>query len=236
MPAKTKNPPKKSLQLEEETNKMENFVNQLKLQIEEERAKVNLTTGTRWAAAAEGPISKFDPHGTLAKNILRKKRSPRNTSTVETRVQAVNMDVESETFEREIYRPTEVIVEPQSGALWGEFTDTSLQSDQQGGALWNFPTQNKDSQESNLPPIGAGGSLWGPPPNEEDETRKFQEEVDRIRGITKKEDEPRIQNETKNEAINTSDIKREKLQPTAFTYFDKLYTKDILDDKRLIDQ
>ena len=287
-----KAPLKQSELLEKEAKEMESIMQMLRGQIDEERAKVQ-PKGPRWAAAAEGPIGKFDPHGPLARKILAKKkptqapaqtesgttathRSPRPKQTIE----HTKSDTETspppapKTFQT---RRVEVVVEPQGGKLWGNYCDSEVQPEEppKGGSLWGPPPDEaaeqakfkeevarlrgekttvssgsgagtttvssgadapKAEEESDLPPIGAGGALWGPPPDEIEEQMKFQRIVARMRG----EEVPQAAMPAHGDQVasetNAKLVERKKAPPTAFTYFDMLMNKDVLDGTRAIDQ
>jgi hypothetical protein len=202
-------PPKKAAhdRLESEVSEMESIMAMLRGQIDEERAKVQ-PNRTRWAAAADGPITKFDSHGELARKILSKKKpcsSAQNAAPASPRRPAL---------------PVEVTVEPQGGRLWGQYADSSLQpeSDESaGGSLWG----EHPNEEVNAP----GGALWGPPPDELEEQMKFQREVSRLRG----EPPPIARIESEDQGVGGTIVETRKKVPTGFTYFDFLVTRDILD-------
>ena len=294
MPPKRVPAKKQSELLEEETKKMENIMAMLRGQIEEERAKVQSTKGgTRWAAAAEGPIGKFDSHGALARQILSKKtakktseNSPSSRSKSEKASENAPVSpppaTSSSSLDASRAKRTkgnvEVVVEPQGGKLWGPYMDDEalkLQQQQGGGALWGnkksdsgaqpdeaprggslwgpppdesaerlkfqeevakFRGQGKTSTSScdddpNLPPIGAGGALWGPPPNEFEEQMKFQREVARLRGNTQL---PEPIKPTESEGTGANLVQKKNMDPSGFTYFDRLVTKNILDGTPVI--
>lgn len=125
----------------------------------------------------------------------------------------------------------EVIVEPQGGSLWGKYEEP--ETDLKGGKLWGEEIQINPQkvEEKELPPIGAGGSLWGPRINEEDERKKFQEEIWKVRGV----ESSKNASSTTSAGVSGQVIIKEKLPPQNFTYFYLLINKDILDDSRYID-
>jgi hypothetical protein len=205
--------------LESEANQMESIMAMLRSQIDEERAKVR-PAGSRWTAGAEGPIGKFDAHGDLARRILSKKRRPTAKDASPRRRPDSTIDV---------------VVEPQGGRLWGQFPDSSVQPDgpAHGGSLsCAMPDEAEDvtrvggndhEEEEEQPPTG--GALWGPPPDEAEEQLEFQREVARLRG----EPPAPAKVECEEQGVGGSIVERTRMPPTAFTYFDFLVTKDILD-------
>jgi hypothetical protein len=214
--------------LQSDVTEMESIMAMLRGQIDEERAKVQ-PNRPRWAAAAEGPITKFDAHGELARKILSKKKpaaqpapppqqSPRRPPAAESSPQ-----------------PIEVIVEPQCGKLWGQHTDAGLQpaaSAPPGGSLWGLPPDEEENARLFQEEVSAirgeqeekGGALWGPPPDELEEQMKFQREVARLRG----EPPPMPHVESDEQGVGGTIVAAKKTPPTAFTYFDYLVTRDIL--------
>lgn len=194
MPPKKAPQKKQSQILEEEANKMESIMAMLRGQIEEERAKVQpKSTGTRWAAAAAGPIGKFDSHGALARQILSKKQqkkpmSPNNSSPNSAKTSTPRSQSEKSATPTAITPPKqpkpsgkiEIVVEPQGGKLWGNYmADSSTQPDEgAGGALWGSRTTETSVQPDDQP---RGGSLWGPHPDEQAENLKFKQELQKIR-------------------------------------------------------
>ena len=91
--------------------------------------------------------------------------------------------------------------------------------------------ENKNNEENEfLPPIGSGGNLWGSPPNEEEESKKFQEAIKKIRG------EKINEIETNSIDIEVNNNLLKKKSPTMFTYFDSLFTKDIITDKSFLEK
>jgi hypothetical protein len=219
---------------------MESIMAMLRGQIDEERAKVQ-PNRSRWAAAAEGPISKFDAHGDLARKILAKKKPASSAA------QAPPKDASPRRVPTKatppIQSPIEIIVEPQAGKLWGQYTDSGLQPDDgepRGGSLWGAPPDEAENarlfqeqvaalrgeqEHEEEEPALSGGALWGPPPNEMEEQRKFQREVARFRG----EPPPIPIVESGQLGVGGTLIDKKKVPPTAFTYFDFLVTRDILD-------
>ena len=330
MPPKKVQAKKQSELLEEETRKMESIMSMLRGQIEEEKAKVQ-PKGSRWAAAAEGPMGKFDSHGKLARQILSKKQpknkgsdSSQSSTRPSARSQSERGDdtkpgskrnisaTSSSSLSSKYSRPPppkgkkekiEIVVEPQGGKLWGTYmadnstqpeegsggalwgnrtTDSSVQPDgpPTGGSLWGpHPDEQADSKsfqeelkrirstsrnststtattsttstttttssengninqntdDKDLPPIGAGGALWGPPPDEQLESQKFQREVARFRGEPVP---PPPEAKTENESISVGGnlVQKKNINPTGFTYFDRLVTKDILSGEPVIQQ
>jgi hypothetical protein len=245
--------------LEKETEKMEALMAMLRGQIDEERAKVQ-AAGPRWAAAAEGPMTKFDPHGPLARKILAKRQTPKSpTSDPPARVlrEAPRPKSGSSSAEPKQKGKVEIIVEPQAGKLWGNYADTAIEADGEGegGSLWGTApdeaeearkfqeeiarlrgrsqssTQGAEVEEPPLPPPGSGGALWGPPPNELEEQVKFQKEVARFRGEPQKVDSPMAEDQ----GVGGKIVEKKKKPPTGFTYFDKLVEKDILDGTSHLD-
>ncbi|KAH0789449.1 hypothetical protein GPJ56_006661 [Histomonas meleagridis] len=207
-------PPRKAKQsekLEKEANEMESIMAMLREQIDEERAKVQPKSGTRWAAAAEGPIGKIDTKGAFAKKLLSKKKTPPTQSPKKSpkksmipvrRIPKENHPQQPPEQPRKI----EIVVEPQGGKLWGNvMVDSEIQPDNttnQGGSLWGpHPDEKEEAkqfqeelkrirsdeqtknneEEEEIPPNGSGGALWGPHPDEKEETKQFQEELKRIR-------------------------------------------------------
>lgn len=289
MPPKkaTTNTRKKTVKdLENEASEMESCMEMLRKQIEEEREKVK---GPRWAAAAEGPISKFDPHGQLARKILSKKKEGGTQRREHSpRIQPPMTDPKnspprphSEITDPRIAnnvpppklqpRKIDIVVEPQGGALWGNYCDSSVQPDvdegsPKGGSLWgpppneaeesakfqeeisklrgeqsrsnkvdssNVPDEEPEPEpEPELPPSGGGGALWGPPPDEQEEQLKFQREVAKFRG----EPPPSFDVSVEDNGTAANLVSKNKMAPTAFTYFDKLVTRDILDGTPAIGQ
>jgi hypothetical protein len=210
---------------------MESIMAMLRGQIDEERAKVQ-PKAPRWAAAAEGPISKFDAHGDLARKILSKKKPASSAA------QTPPPERSSPRRTAVAPRPIEIVVEPQAGKLWGEYTDSGLQPDDgapRGGSLWGPPPNEEDNarlfqeevskiREEEGEPVLAGGALWGPPPDEVEEQMKFQREVARLRG----EPPPVETVESGEQGVGGTILDAKKKAPTAFTYFDFLVTRDIL--------
>jgi len=206
MPPK-KPAPKKSEVLEKEANKMEDLVKVLRGQIEEERAKVNL--GPRWAAAEEGPI-KIDPHGKFAKKILAKKK-PAPKAPPKEEIPEPPKPIPPEESVPQNPSPKkpkkiEVIVEKQAGALWGVNPEIRI-------------PQHEEEEEINEE---KGGLLWGSPPDETEESERFKKIVGKLRG-----EQP--ESVTQNTTSETGPEIKKKMEPTAFTYFDSLMNKNILD-------
>lgn len=318
MPPKKVPAKKQSEILEEEAKKMESIMSMLRGQIAEEKAKVQpKSNGPRWAAAAEGPIGKFDSHGKLARQILSKKpqknkgsessqsstrptpRSQSERADESTADRGKNVSATSSSSLSSKYRPPpqqktkkgniEIVVEPQGGKLWGNYmADSSTQPDNQsGGALWGNKTtdssvqpegpssggslwgphpdeqadkasfqeelkrirsssrnstattstendtKNDANENSDLPPIGAGGALWGPPPDEQLEQQKFQREIARFRGepIPPPEEQ---KTESESACVGGNIVQKKTINPSGFTYFDRLVTKDILSGEPVI--
>ena len=249
-------PPRKkssaTKQLETETEKMASVLKMLQSQIEEERAKVQPGNRPKWASAAEGPSGKFDPHGPLAKKILRQKRidAAKAKKAAESAEQAqpqepqpisapIVHEPEPEAIHSPRQRKIEVIVEPQGGKLWGQYADTSIGPEESGGSLWGpHPDEAMERaqfqeevaklrQESKQEEIPKGGALWGAPPDMEAETERFKREVAKIRGEEVEQKPP----ETASTAVESHLVQRlPPPPPTSFTYFDFLANKDILDD------
>ena len=183
MPPKSKIP-KRSKALEKDVNEMEAVMKMLRSQIDEERAKVQ--AGPHWAAGAEGPIHKFDPHSKFARNLISKKksgqtskpdssrsnRSEKTASRAEIQEKPVQPPPKEPDMPKDSVSPktrkVEIIVEPQRGALWGHNMEVGIgpNDDDEGGQGYG----------------GSGGALWGPPPDEAEERKKFQEELNKIRG------------------------------------------------------
>lgn len=324
MPPKKVPAKKQSEILEEEAKKMESIMSMLRGQIAEEKAKVQpKSNGSRWAAAAEGPMGKFDSHGKLARQILSKKppkskggdsqsparpppRSQSERADNSSAGTGRNTSTTSSSSLSSKYRPpppkgkkgnVEIVVEPQGGKLWGTYmadnstqpeegsggalwgnktTDSSVQPDgpSTGGSLWGpHPDEKEDSKsfqeelkrirsssrnstsastttsttttstesdikkndDQDLPPIGAGGALWGPPPDEQLEQQKFQREIARFRGEPVP---PPVESKAENESacVGGNIIQKKAINPTGFTYFDRLVTKDILSGEPVIQQ
>ncbi|KAK8870428.1 hypothetical protein M9Y10_008310 [Tritrichomonas musculus] len=324
MPPKKVPARKQSEILEEEAKKMESIMSMLRGQIEEERAKVQ-PSGQRWAAAAEGPMGRFDSHGKLARQILSKKppkkqgsessqsstRSTPRPQSEKTSESGGNGRVISTTSSSSLSAKTrkppttktkkgkiDVVVEPQGGKLWGTYmadssvqpdegsggalwgnrnTDTSVQPDgpPTGGSLWGpHPDEQADNlkfqeelqrirsssrnstktstatsaassststevktsnNDPDLPPIGAGGALWGPPPDEQLEQQKFQREIARFRGEPVPPP-PSAKVDNESTAVGGNLIQKKTINPSGFTYFDRLVTKDILSGEPVIQQ
>jgi hypothetical protein len=225
-----------SERLETEVTEMESIMAMLRGQFDDARAKVQ-PKGSRWAAAAEGPISKFDAHGELARKILAKKKPASS---------AAPTPPPSHPSPRSpaVLAPaaTEIVVEPQAGKLWGQYTDSGLQPDEdaaRGGSLWGASPNETDNArlfqeqlarirgqlEDEVEQAPAGGGLWGPHPDELEEQMKFQREVARLRG----EPPPIPIVESGEHGVGGTLVETKKKAPTAFTYFDFLVTRDILD-------
>ena len=177
MPPRTSKIPKKSKALEKDVNEMEELVKMLRSQIDEEKAKVN--KGHHWAAGAEGPITKFDPHSKFARNLIHKKKE-KNSSRSEKAETPKEEKAPAPPPEPKRVEPlppqqpkvnpgpkrrVEIIVEPQKGALWGHNSEIGVSPDDE--SLDEYPS---------------GGALWGPLPDEAEERKKFQEEINKIRG------------------------------------------------------
>ena len=183
MPPKSKIP-KRSKALEKDVNEMEAVMKMLRSQIDEERAKVQ--AGPHWAAGAEGPIHKFDPHSKFARNLISKKKSGQNSKLDSSRSnRSEKAPSKAENIEKPVQPPpkepnvpkdsvspktrkVEIIVEPQRGALWGHNMEVGIGAD--------------DDDENGGANGGGGGALWGPPPDEAEERKRFQEELNKIRG------------------------------------------------------
>jgi hypothetical protein len=219
--------------LQNDVTEMESIMAMLRGQIDEERAKVQ-PNRPRWAAAAEGPISKFDAHGELARKILSKKKP----SSAAGPAAALPRQSPRRAPAAAPPHSIEVIVEPQCGQLWGQHSDAGLQPDggPPGGSLWGLAPDEEENarlfQEevalirgADPQPEPAGGALWGPPPNELEEQMKFQREVARLRG----EPPPTPHIESGDQGVGGTIVAATKKPPTAFTYFDYLVTRDILD-------
>lgn len=261
MPAR-KAPPKRSEILEKEANQMESLMAMLRGQIDEERAKVKPKGQTHWVAAGDGPMGKVDPHGAFARKVLSKKKTPaapaQSDATKSPRAKPAPQKPVEQPQPAQPAQPTkrvEIVVEPQGGKLWGNYCDSSCQpqeDESQGGSLWGPPpdeaaeqrkfqeelarlrgeTVNTETREEDVPPIVAGGALWGAPPDEQEEQRKFQMAVAKLRGETI-QPEP-VENESNGVGANL--VERKKIEPTAFTYFDMLMNKDVMDGSRVVDK
>lgn len=175
----------------------------LRSQIDEERAKVN--NGPHWAAGAEGPITKFDPHSQFARNIIKKKKpAPKETTKKDSQRNSARsaQQVEPPTPEMKPVQPSEpiqpekvspkkrkveIVVEKQAGALWGYNHDVGI-------------TPGNDDDDEDVPRQG-GGALWGPPPDERENAKAFQEELQRQRSERKAEQKQTVEEE---EAENDS--------------------------------
>lgn len=94
------------------------------------------------------------------------------------------------------------------------------------------PATSTTETQDDLPPIGAGGALWGPPPNEVEEQMKFQRIVAKMRG----EDLPPAPADQVASETSAKLVECKKTEPTAFTYFDMLMNKDVLDGSRVVDK
>jgi hypothetical protein len=229
---------------------MESIMSMLRGQIDEERAKVR-PQHSRWVAGGEGPLGGFDPHGPLARKILsKKKQQPPAAAAPTSKYVTPRRRAQSEASTDPHH--VDVVVEPQCGALWGNCTDSDRLPPESsgGGALWGAPpdereearkfqaelarlrgqpppeTEDIEADESET--VSNGGALWGPLPDEAEEAKKFQREVARIRG----EPPPPVKVESEEQGVETLAVEKKKLPPTAFTYFDRLVTRDILDGSR----
>ena len=117
--------------------------------------------------------------------------------------------------------------------------DNTKLSPQFEAHLQRVQSETSPDEERPLPPPGSGGALWGPPPDENEERLKFQQEIERLRGrnnLTLPEPNAPIlktDGEVSTEEIDNS--AKSKLPPTAFTYFDMLVNRDIMDGTRVID-
>lgn len=261
MPAR-KAPPKKSEILEKEANQMESLMAMLRGQIDEERAKVKPKGQPHWVAAGDGPMGKVDPHGAFARKVLAKKKPPAAPAQPDTTKSPRAKPAPQKPAEVAVAAPppsqttkrVEIVVEPQGGKLWGNYCDSSCQQEEEprGGSLWGPPpdeaaearkfqeeiarlrgeTVKTEPQEEDVPPIGAGGALWGAPPDEQEEQKKFQMAVARLRGETVAPPAP----ENESNGVGANLVERKKIEPTAFTYFDMLMNKDVMDGSRVVDK
>lgn len=139
---------------------------------------------------------------------------------------------------------------PKGGSLWGPPPDEAAEqakfreevaklrgekttvSSGSGPSATATTTASGDDQED-LPPIGAGGALWGPPPDEIEEQMKFQRIVAKMRGEEMPPPPPADQVASETSAKL---VERKKTEPTAFTYFDMLMNKDVLDGSRVVEK
>ncbi|EAX88767.1 hypothetical protein TVAG_477700 [Trichomonas vaginalis G3] len=200
MPPRQSKIPKRSEKLENDVNEMEKVMKMLRSQIDEERAKVN--QGPHWVAGAEGPITKFDPHSQFARNIIRKKKPAAKDATKKDSQRNSARSAQKEEPPQELKpsqpeepvqpekispkkRKVEIVVEKQAGALWGYNHEMGIS-----------PMDNDEEEDM---PRSGGGALWGPPPDERENAKAFQEELQRQRAGRNAEQPKQTENQIQNQ-------------------------------------